>query len=54
MNIPHPNHKLRIDVKQRPGMNYPQPPHRVSIREDAIHATTPYRQPGYDRFQVIQ
>jgi hypothetical protein len=31
--MPPPVHKMRIDVKQRPGMNYPRPVNHVNINE---------------------
>ncbi len=54
MHIPDPNSKLRIDVRQRPGLSYPRPPHRVSIHENTIHPTTHHKQPLNDGYQVIE
>ena len=31
--MPPPVHKMRVDVKQRPGMNYPRPVNHVNISE---------------------
>lgn len=33
MHIPPPVHKMKIDVKQRPGMDYPRPVNHVNIAE---------------------
>jgi hypothetical protein len=36
-HIPDPVSKLKINVKQRPGLSYPQPPSRAWITEQTIH-----------------
>ena len=40
--IPDPVSKLKINVKQRPGLSYPQPPSRAWVREDTIHSAPHY------------
>jgi len=37
-HIPDPVSKLKINVKQRPGISYPQPPNRAWVTEDTIHS----------------
>ena len=44
MNIPEPTRQLKINVKQRPGMSYPAPPNRISVKEDMIHPSVRYSQ----------
>ena len=36
--IPDPVSKMKINVKQRPGLSYPHPPSRAWVVEDTIHA----------------
>jgi hypothetical protein len=45
IDMPHPTHKMRIDVKQQPGMSYPKPPNHMYIKEQSIHAAPIYHQP---------
>lgn len=40
--IPDPVSKLKINVKQRPGLSYPQPPSRAWVTEDTIHSAPHY------------
>ena len=37
--IPDPVSKLKINVKQRPGLSYPQPPSRAWVTEDTLHSS---------------
>lgn len=37
-HIPDPVSKVKINVKQRPGLSYPQPPNRAWVIEDTIHS----------------
>jgi hypothetical protein len=37
VHMPDPVQKVKINVKQRPGQSYPQPPSRAWIKEDTIH-----------------
>ena len=41
-HIPDPVSKLKINVKQRPGLSYPQPPNRAWVVEDTIHSAPHY------------
>ena len=41
-HIPDPVEKLKINVKQRPGLSYPQPPNRAWVVEDTIHSQPHY------------
>ncbi|HTN75198.1 MAG TPA: hypothetical protein VL096_08125 [Pirellulaceae bacterium] len=45
VHLPEPSRKVRIDVKQQPGMSYPKPANHMYIREQSIHATPTYHQP---------
>ena len=38
-HIPDPVSKVKINVKQRPGLSYPQPPSKAWITEETIHPT---------------
>ena len=51
--IPGPTEKLKITVRETPGYSYPKPPSRVRIREQHIHPTLPFGQPGSDRTHVV-
>ena len=44
MHLPKPVEKLKINVKQRPGLSYPQPPSRAWIKEDTIQPSVHYSQ----------
>ncbi|OHB82811.1 MAG: hypothetical protein A2V98_14815 [Planctomycetes bacterium RBG_16_64_12] len=35
MHLPEPTRRMRIDVRQDPGMSYPTPPNRAWIVEQA-------------------
>ena len=41
-HIPDPVSKLKINVKQRPGLSYPQPPSRAWVVEDTLHSAPHY------------
>jgi hypothetical protein len=41
-HIPEPVSKVKINVKQRPGISYPKPVNRVWIREDLIHPSVKF------------
>lgn len=53
IDIPHPTQKMRIDVKQQPGMSYPKPANHIFIKEQSIHATPIYHQPGGIKHQNL-
>ncbi len=42
MHLPKPVEKLKINVKQRPGLSYPHPATRAWIKEDTIHPSVHY------------
>ena len=41
-HLPKPVEKLKINVKQRPGLSYPQPPSKAWIKEDTIQPSVHY------------
>ena len=41
-HLPDPIGKLKINVKQRPGLSYPQPPNRVWVVDESIHPQPHY------------
>jgi len=53
MHIPGPVHKMKIDVRQRPGLSYPKPVNRVHIKEDLLHPSLPFEQPHWDMHEQI-
>lgn len=53
MHIPEPVEKVKIHVKQTPGMSYPQPAKRVFIQEHAKTPWWPFHQPAADRRQAV-
>lgn len=54
MNLPQPNAKFKIHVRQQPGMSYPKPASRMSIREQTIYPPLRYGQPYYDKLQPVR
>jgi hypothetical protein len=52
-HIPDPVRKVRIDVKQSPGISYPKPPRHVSIHERATVPPVLFKQPISDRTQFV-
>lgn len=53
IDMPNPTRKMRIDVKQQPGMSYPKPANHVYIKEQSIHATPLFHQPGGVKHQNL-
>ena len=53
MDIPGPVAKVKIDVKQKPGMTYPKPVSHVRITEEAMPAPVSYGHPLSSKVQVI-
>jgi hypothetical protein len=47
MHIPDPVDKMKMTVRQQPGMSYPTPPSRVKIHEQNIHPGYPAGRPGF-------
>jgi hypothetical protein len=52
-HLPHPTKKVKVHVKQSPGISYPKPASRVFIHEKANAFALPTKQPLHDRFQHI-
>lgn len=52
VRIPNPTHKVRIDVKQTPGMNYPKPVSHVHIHEQSVTPPVLFHQPFADKHQM--
>ncbi|MFG0289605.1 MAG: hypothetical protein ACF8CQ_15605 [Rhodopirellula sp. JB044] len=48
MHMPRPVEDLRIDVRQQPGMSYPNPVSRIRVTEQNIHPGVPNARPGYE------
>ncbi len=53
MHIPAPIEKFKIDVKQKPGLSYPQPPNHVHIVEKNYPQRVPFLQPAADRNYIL-
>ncbi len=53
MHIPAPTDKVRVDVQQKPGYNYPAPANVVKIHENTTMGPEVYRQPGSEAHQLI-
>jgi len=51
--LPDPTKKVKIHVKQHPGMSYPKPPDRVRILEQTIAPAPQYRQPRGNMYQFV-
>jgi len=45
VHIPQPTEKVRIDVKQSPGISYPRPANHAWIHEQTMPGATIFRQP---------
>ena len=54
VHIPKPVEKVRIDVKQRPGMSYPKPVNHVRITENTFGGLNLFHQPLRDKIQCVQ
>ncbi|MEM9364602.1 MAG: hypothetical protein AAGD07_01315 [Planctomycetota bacterium] len=48
MHLPRPVDELRIDVRQQPGMSYPNPVSRIQITEQNIHPGIPNGRPHFE------
>jgi len=49
MHLPRPVKDVRMNVRQQPGMSYPNPVSRVRITEQNIHPGVPSGRPHYQR-----
>jgi len=47
MHIPDPVEKVKINVKQRPGLSYPHPVSRAWVTEDTMHPNVHFGHHGY-------
>ncbi len=54
VHIPKPVDKVRVDVKETPGITYPKPVDHVRIVERTSTTAGLFRQPLSDRFQKVQ
>jgi hypothetical protein len=54
VNLPEPTQRVRIDVKQKPGLSYPKPAHHARIVERTSPGVGAYRQPLTDRHECIK
>jgi|YNPBryunderm2012_1023409.scaffolds.fasta_scaffold02409_7 hypothetical protein len=52
-HMPEPNHRVRIDVKQRPGYSYPRPANHAWVVERNAGPPVLYRQPYGIKHQVL-
>ncbi|MCC7083928.1 MAG: hypothetical protein IT427_02850 [Pirellulales bacterium] len=53
MHIPGPTKKVKIDVKQEPGLSYPHPASHVHIVERSTVPPVEFRQPWHMSHQVV-
>jgi len=53
MHIPGPTERMRIDVKQKPGLSYPKPVDHVRIVETSKVPHVPFIQPLADRTHIL-
>jgi hypothetical protein len=51
--IPEPTKHIRVDVKQKPGFSYPQPPNHARITEQMIEPSLPFNQPRIMRNERV-
>jgi hypothetical protein len=51
--IPHPDKKIKIHVKQTPGLTYPKPANHTFIHEHAMAPLLPLSQPLADRMRPL-
>jgi hypothetical protein len=54
VNLPEPEHHMRIDVKQYPGINYPEPVNHVRVVEETHTGLGFTHQPCSDQHQVFR
>ena len=53
MWIPDPTERVKLHVRQQPGLSYPTPPNRAWIHEQTIHPSLPFEQPHWDMHEQI-
>lgn len=49
MHMPQPVSNVKIDVRQQPGMSYPNPVSRIHVTEQNIHPGVPNARPLFDQ-----
>ncbi len=49
IHMPQPVSNVKIDVRQQPGMSYPNPVSRIHVTEQNIHPGVPNARPLYDQ-----
>jgi hypothetical protein len=54
VHLPQPTERVRIDVKQEPGMSYPKPANHARIVEQTSPGGLLFRQPIGDKREVIR
>ena len=54
VHLPKPTERVKVDVKQVPGMTYPRPASHVRIVERTTAGVGPYRQPLGDRRECVR
>lgn len=52
--LPQPTKHVNVWMKQSPGFSYPKPANNMFIHERTHHLMPHFRQPAYDRFQLIR
>jgi hypothetical protein len=53
VHLPEPQQRVRVDVKQKPAMSYPQPANHARIVEKVQRGNEHYRQPSWAANQYI-
>jgi hypothetical protein len=53
VNIPEPNKRININVRQMPGYTYPAAPNRINITEQSIYPSLPFDQPRSMRQELL-
>ncbi len=54
VHLPKPTERVKVDVKQKPGMSYPKPANHVRIVERTTAGIGTYRQPLGDRRECVK
>jgi hypothetical protein len=52
--LPQPTKHIHIGVRQSPGFSYPRPANNMWVHERTRHLMPRFRQPAYDRVQLIR
>ncbi|MEQ8786050.1 MAG: hypothetical protein RIC55_07110 [Pirellulaceae bacterium] len=52
--LPQPTKHIHIGVRQSPGFSYPRPANNMWVHERTRHLMPHFRQPAYDRVQLIR